>query len=265
MEQDRSVATIKYGLLSSFTPNNEPSERTSLEFSDIVHGFITLGLDISLHSLVMIFGLYLLKQGAVTTFSFKKWKMLNALINNFLFWSASFVFFILNISCLVFEIIVIRQYISTINNIKNNIGHDYSFTLAFYFNPFPFMLIEIFVVLCCLRKYIGVTSHICSRRWFIRFVHSLAVCNMFWFFHDVANCFIVSMYFIAMSPAPTLTVIALLITFIVISIAAISTIAFTCYSAKYKQCNKICQTLLLLVMLFCLIFFIMLFNLLFLI
>ena len=267
MEEDRSVATIKYQLLSSFTLNDEPSERTSFEFSDIVHGFITFGLDISLHSLVMIFGLYLLKQGAVTTFSFKKWRMLNAQINKFLFWSASFVLFTVNISCLVFEIIMIRQYISTINNIKNNIGHDYSFTLAFYIPPFPFMLIEIFVVLCCLRKHIGVTSHVCciSRLWFIRLVYSLAVCNIFWFFHHVANCFIVSMYFIAMAPAPTLTVIALLISFIVISIAAISTIAFTCYSAKYKRCNKICQTLLLLLMLFCLISFIMLFTLLFLI
>ena len=255
-------------------------------FNDIAHCFLTLLLDILLHSLVMIFGLCLLKHKAITSFALKKWKILNTPINKIIiFWSASFVLFTVNISCLVYEITIIHQYINSTLSIKKIDGGVfpnffdsfpyYSFLpitygfvpLAFYFPPFPFMLIEVFVILCCLRKSIRISSHICciSRLWFIRLVYSLAVFNMFWFAHHIANSFIVSIYFIAMAPAPSLTVIALLISFIVLSIAAISSIAFTCYSAKYNPYKKICQTFLLLLILFCLISFIFVFTLLFLI
>ena len=206
----------------------------------------------------MLFGLCFLKQGAVTSFAFKKCKILNTQTQKIImFWSASFVLFTVNISCFVFEITEMIITLDFFNYIP----------MAFYIPPFLFMLIEIFVVLCCLRKHAGISSQICcvSKHWIVRLIYSLAVCNMLWLAHRVANCFIVSMYFVAMAPAPTLTVIALLISFIVISIAAVSSIAFTCYSAKYKQCKKICQTLLLLLILFCLISFIFLFTLLFLI
>ena len=270
MEEDRSVATIiscDSNLL--LTPNNEQSGRTSFEFSDLVHELVILGFDISLHFFVMIFGLYLLKQGAVTSFTFNKWKFLIAQINRIiLFWSASFVLLTVNILCLVFEIFIIRQYITIENKNKIGIPLDHVFfPLTFYLPPIPIIIIEIFVILCALRKHITLSSHICCiyKLWFIKFVYSLAVCNMFWFAHRVANCFIVSMYFIAMAPAPSLTVIALLISFIVISIAAISSMSLTCFSAKYKPCKKRYQTLLLLLMLFCLISLIFWLTLLFLI
>ena len=78
---------------------------------------------------------------------------------------------------------------------------------------------------------------------------------MFWFAHRVGNCFVVSMYFIAMSPAPTITVITLLLSFIVLLIAAISGVAFAyLHFFKQKHCEKLCKALILL-LLICLICF----------
>ena len=249
-EEDRSVATIQ--------DNN--SNGPSLSGLHVYY-FIIPGIDVSMHCLVMIFGLYLLKDGALSPFALKKWKVLSQ-IKIIVFWSAFFVLFAVNISCLLFEITIIRKEFDGIENFTTDMD---SLLRVSYLLPFPFLIIEIFVILCCLRKHIGISSY--STFCFVRLVYSLAVCNMFWFAHRVANCFLVSMYFITVATAPTLNVNALCISLILISIAVTSSIAFSCQSAKYKHkpCKKVFTTLLLLLILLCLATFITLFTILFLI
>ena len=249
MEQDRSLATI--------IDNNNSGQSASSGFD--VYYFIP-GIDVSMHCLVMIFGLYLLKDGALSLSALKKWKILLQ-IKIIVFWSAFFVLFVVNISCLLFEISIIRKEFDQIKKITT---HNDLLRVS-YILPFPFLIIEMFLILCCLRKHIGITSY--STFCFVKLVYSLAVCNMFWFAHRVANCFIVSMYFITVATAPTLNVNALCISLILISIAVISGIAYSCQSAKYKHkpCKKVCTTLLLLLILLCLATFITLFTILFLI
>ena len=71
------------------------------------------------------------------------------------------------------------------------------------------------------------------------------------------------MYFIAMYPAPTFAIITLLLSFIVLLIAAISGVAYTCLYSNKKCCEKLCKTLILLLLIICLIGFIFFFTLIF--
>ncbi len=67
------------------------------------------------------------------------------------------------------------------------------------------------IVITILSKNFKVSGRICciSRPFIVRAVHCYALCNMLWFAHRVTNCFIVSIYFIAIAPSQTIAIITL--------------------------------------------------------
>ncbi len=66
---------------------------------------------------------------------------------------------------------------------------------------------------------------------------------MLWFAHRVANCFIVSICYIAVAPSQTIAVSALLLSAIVIVIAALTSVLHIFYSETSRKCLKVCNTL----------------------
>ena len=126
------------------------------------------------------------------------------------------------------------------------------------------MILEIFIILCCFSKHTILSSHICciSKHWVVRVIYSFAI-NIFWFAHHVGKCFFLSMCFIAIYPASTIAIITLLVSLIVISIVAISTLAYICFLSNSRRCAKICDVFTLLFMIIFLIVFVLLFSLIF--
>ena len=250
LETDRSIASFSQRYIDVYTDQSDSSVLT-----DMVHVVSIVGMTFFLHSLIMIFGMCSQKLASYMPYVSQKWKIsMNYELKIILFWSTCFVFYIINITCFVIEIIFLKKYLMI------NV-----FALFVYIPPFMFMFIELSSLLCCLKKPIFITSRICcvSDPWFIKLVYSLAICNMFWFAHRVGNCFVVSMYFIAMFPAPTIAIITLLLSFIVLLIAAISGVAHTCISSNSKCCEKLCKTLMLIIIIVCLVCFIFFFTLIF--
>ncbi len=104
-----------------------------------------------------------------------------------------------------------------------------------------------------LSKNFKVSGHICciSRPFIVRAVHCYALCNMLWFAHRVGNCFIVSIYFIAIAPSQTIAIITLLLCTILIIILALASIMHICCSTdttttSSEKCLNICNSLTIL-------------------
>ncbi len=112
----------------------------------------------------------------------------------------------------------------------------------------PITCLLTFIEICAISsigKKIIVSSHIfcISRPFIVRAVHCYALCNMLWFAHRVANCFIVSICYMAIAPSQTIAVSALLLSAIVIIIAALTSVLHIFYSETLKKCLKVCNTL----------------------
>ncbi len=105
-------------------------------------------------------------------------------------------------------------------------------------------LIEICAI-SIIGKKIIVSRHIfcISRPFIVRAVHCYALCNMLWFAHRVANCFIVSICYMAIAPSQTIAVSTLLLSAIVIVIAALTNVLLIFYSETSQKCLKVCNTL----------------------
>ena len=130
---------------------------------------------------------------------------------------------------------------------------------------FIFLLIEIISLLSCLRKRIELSSRICciTNQCVVRVIYSFAMCNIFWLTHRVGRCFIVSIYFIAISPASTLSVVMFSVTTIVILIATLTIIFYTCCYTNSKCWAKVCKSIVILLIFFFLLLFIVCFTLIF--
>ena len=201
----------------------------------------------------MSFGLYTLR--LATTASFFSQKLVGIMSNKMtviVFWSIFTVLFIVNMTCFSFDIIFVL------------FPYDLK-TIYFYLFPFVFMILEIFILLCCLSKHTILSSRICciSKHWIVRVIYSFAILNIFWFAHRVGKCFLTSMCFIAISPASTLAVITLCVSLIVISIVAISNMAYVCFLSNSRRCAKMCNVFILLFMILFLITFVLIFSLIF--
>ncbi len=146
-----------------------------------------------------------------------------------LFWSVFAVLFVVNTSVFITELYL---FFSTISY-----GY-YSIVNV------PIICLLTFIEICAISiigKKIIVSSHIfcISRPFIVRAVH----CNMLWLAHRVANCFIVSICYIAVSPSQTIAVSALLLSAIVIVIAALTSVLHVFYSETSRKCLKVCNSL----------------------
>ena len=127
-----------------------------------------------------------------------------------------------------------------------------------------FLLFEIIVLLSCLSKRVELRSCVCciSNQFVVRVIYSFAMCNIFWLTHRVRRCFIVSIYFIAISPASTLSVVLFSVT-IVILIATFTIIFCTYCYTNSKCCAKVCKSIAILLIFFFLLLFIVCFTVIF--
>ena len=209
-------------------------------------------MDLSLQLTIMSFGLYTLKLATTTSFySQKLVSIMSDRMTVIVFWSIFTVLLVVNMTCFSFEMVFLF-----ISNMPKKISYCY---------PYVFMILEIFTLLCCLSKHTILSSRICciSKHWIVRVIYSFAILNIFWFAHRAGKCFLISMCFIAISPATTLAIITLLVSLIVISIVAISSLTYICFLSNSRRCAKTCNVFTLLFMTLFLIVFVLFFSLMF--
>ncbi len=140
-------------------------------------------------------------------------------------------------------------------------------TLYFKMNV-PMIGLFTFIEICVITvvgKNIEVSHRICctSRPFIVRAVHCYALCNMLWFAHRVANCLIVSIYYISVYPSQTIAAITLLLSAIIIVIAGLTSVILIFYSNTTNKCLKICNTITVLIILICIITTLVLFTVIF--
>ena len=247
LESDRCTASINY-----FTFYGTYS---MLLNSDMFYQFkLPASMDFSLQFVVMSFYLYFIKLAVNTSFLSQSFVsiMPNKKIKVIMFWSIFTVLFIVNAACFFAEIFLM-------------LFPFWSIEFIFYLYPFVFMILEIFILLCCLSKHTILSSRICciSKHWIVRVIYSFAILNIFWFAHRVGKCFLTSMCFIAIHPASTLAVITLLVSLIFMSIVAISSVAYVCCLSDSRRCAKVCNVFILFLMILFLIIFVSIFSLIF--
>ena len=199
------------------------------------HSIIAIVMMISLNMLIMLIGLYVIQQAfATNTVS----KLLESWLEStetmtILFWTTSVVLFVVNLTCLIVDFIT-SPFVSSYVMRVPLIGF---FTLS-----------EICTIHVITKKY-RANSNLCSR-----IVHNYATCNILWFAHRVGNCFIVSIYFIALAPSQTIAAITLCISAIVMYITVIAVGVRLCYS---KNCITVLKLLgLVITLIFALVFLI---------
>ena len=187
---------------------------------------------ISLNMLIMLIGLYVIQQAfATNTVS----KLLESWLEStetmtILFWTTSVVLFVVNLTCLIVDFII---FVSIFLRVP---------LIVF------FTLSEICIIHVITKKY-RANSNLCSR-----IVHNYATCNILWFAHRVGNCFIVSIYFIALAPSQTIAAITLCISAIVMFITVIAVGVRLCYSIN---CITVLKLLgLVITLIFALVFLI---------
>ncbi len=118
-----------------------------------------------------------------------------------MFNSSSAVMLLVNICCFIANIYLVAN--------EPLYGLNYGLTCAF-------VVFEFYVTTRILHQNMGKCS--CEL-----FRFSVAICSILWFSHRIGNCFIVSIYFIAISPTQTITVITLCLSVIIAIIASLST------------------------------------------
>ena len=217
-----------------------------------------LCMDLSLQFIIMSFGLYGLK--LATTTSFFSQKLVSITSNKMtviVFWSIFTILLVINMTIFCNETLQM--------SINWWIFSFHLKTFISYLLPFVFMILEIFILLFCLSKHIILSSRVCciSKIWIVRVIYSFAILNIFWFAHCVGKCFLISMCFIAIAPATTLAVITLLVSVIVISIVATSSVAYVCFLSNSRRCAKMCNVFILFFMIHFLIIFVSIFSLIF--
>ena len=235
-------------------------------FSNI-HNLQGIILDFSLQLIILSFSLYTVKFATAISLQLchtQMYQMYKSLqLSNemtvILFWSIFSVLVVVNMSCFSFEIswIIMRLIFET-----SWIQILLNILLLIY--PYVFMGLEICILLCCFSKHTILSSRICCffKHWIVRVIYSFAILNIFWFAHRVGKCVLIFMCFIASYPATTLAVTTSLVSLIVISIVANSSLTYVCFISNSGRCAKV-NVVILLSMLLSLIIFVLLFSLIF--
>ena len=197
------------------------------------HRNVAIVMTASLNMLIMLIGLYFIQQAFTTNTvskSLESWLESTEMMT-ILFWSTSVVLFVVNLTCLITDLIILPS------------GYLINLILIGFFT-----LSEICSIHLITKKY-RANSNLRSR-----IVHNYAICNILWFAHRVGNCFMVSIYFIAVAPSQTIAVITLCISAIVMFIFVIAFGVRLCYS---RNCITVLKLLgLAITLIFALVFLI---------
>ena len=108
-----------------------------------------------------------------------------------------------------------------------HISPDATFSLYYLSMNIPliglFTLVEICTI-TVLTKNVTISPRILciSQSKVVKAIQVYAICNILWFAHRVGNCFIVSIYFIAIAPSQTIAVVTLCLSAIILFIIAIA-------------------------------------------
>ena len=185
---------------------------------------------ISLNMLIMLIGLYVIQQAFATN---SVSKLLESWLEStetmtILFWTTSVVLFVVNLTCLIVDFNTSPFYVMRVP------------LIGFFTSS------EICTIHVITKKY-RANSNLCSR-----IVHTYATCNILWFAHRVGNCFIASIYFIALAPSQTIAAITLCISAIVMFITVTAVGVRLCYS---RNCITVLKLLgLFITLIFALVF-----------
>ncbi len=231
LDSDRSFAKYLY--------DNDDKQLSENGFSYTLKTVTIYSFIVFVHVSVLLCGLFMIKISTSNTIIFDS--LLSPHMKIILFWSVFTVLFVVNTSVFIAELYL------------------FSSTLFVYviFNV-PLICLLTFIEICAISiigKKIIVSSHIfcISRPFIVRAVHCYALCNMLWFAHRVANCFIVSICYMAIAPSQTIAVSTLLLSAIVIVIAALTSVLHIFYSGTSRKCLKVCNTLAVLLTVFSII------------
>ena len=232
LDSDRSFAKYLY--------DNDDKQLSENGFSHTLKTVTIYSFIVFVHVSVLLCGLFMIKISTSNTIIFDS--LLSPHMKIILFWSVFAVLFVVNTSVFIAELYL---FSST------------PFVYYFIFNV-PLTCLLTLIEICAISiigKKIIVSSHIfcISRPFIVRAVHCYALCNMLWFAHRVANCFIVSICYMAIAPSQTIAVSTLLLSAIVIVIAALTSVLHIFYSGTSRKCLKVCNTLAVLLTVFSII------------
>ncbi len=237
LDSDRSFAKHSY---LYYNDNKKSSENG---FSNTLKTVTIFSFIVFVHVSVLLCGLFVIKISNSNTIILDS--LLSPHMKIILFWSVFAVLFVVNTSVFISELYIFASIAFAIKFI-------YTIVNA------PLICLLSFIEICaipCIGKKIIVSSHIfcISRPFIVRAVHCYALCNMLWFAHRVANCFIVSIGYMAIAPSQTIAVSTLILTAIVIVIAALTNVVHIFYSGTSRKCLKVCNTLAVLLTVFSII------------
>ena len=209
-------------------------EKTSKNvFSNYIIMISIFSLIIFTNLFILLCGLYVMHLFTIRSFSFLK----NDKIKSSLFWSTFIILCIINFSFIISELVLF------INTSKPNQSD-----LLYLKMNVPMMIIFTLIEICIISIISKDTRVTNPKSFLFRAAYVFALYNMLWFAHRVANCFIVSIYFIAIAPSQTIAVITLCISTIVILVAALTSIVNLCHSST--PCVKTCNTLTIMLIVF---------------
>ncbi len=216
LDSDRSFAKHSYLYLSD---NKQSSENG---FSNTLKTVTIFSFIVFVHISVLLCGSFMIKISDSQAIIFDS--LLSPHMKVILFWSVFAVLFVVNTSVFIAELYL---FSST------------PFVYYFIFNV-PLTCLLTLIEICAISiigEKIIITSHIfcISRTFIVRAVHCYALRNMLWFAHRVANCFIVSIGCMAIAPSQTIAVSTLLLSAIVIVIAALTSVLHIFYSGTSRK------------------------------
>ena len=190
----------------------------------MLHIIAIIAFVICLNIFICFFGLYSLHLN-LTKLVLKNQTFFSDVKESILFWSTSVGLFVVNVTCFILEIYFI------------NISSKDMYFVLLFFPTYVLVFIEVFVVFIRFHDQIEVSSRVCGseKQWFVRLAHSIAVGNMLWFVHRAGNCSIVSIYFIAIFPAPTLLAITLCLVTVITFILSIYNVSCILNSMSAKH------------------------------
>ena len=203
LESDKGIITLESYFDDDFIYNSKVANLLATIF-DGYFGIIEMYIIVNI--MILFLGVYSVQE--VTKIRFPSLESASMKIKNDVFWSTTCITAAINTSCLIAESI---YFPPSYFEIRYNYLRLLIIILVFIFEmPSVYYVIKDFKLsasVCC-----------CSRPHLIRAAYTLALCHMLWFIHRVGCCFIVSMFFLAISPASTLATISFVLTIIMCAI-----------------------------------------------
>ena len=267
LESDRSLVFVLCNPFSS-------SGGRIYTIPEGVHVGLLISIIVSLNFTIMVMGLYIISQALMsnTASNSNFWGLLidSEITRHILFWSTFVVLFVVNVSCFITEMSIYSINVDDhLYSDDPRPGHTYTFIDFYTFINIPliclFTLFEICTITVLTKNVTISPCILCiSQSTVVKAIQVYAICNILWFAHRVGNCFIVSIYFIAIAPSQTIAVVTLCLSGIILFIISIASAAHLYYSTNiHNKCMKILKILIIMFILFSVIITLISFTLIF--